>query len=306
MCNHSDSNIRVTVGLCVKNAERTIRNCVLSITNQSYPKQLVTLIVVDGKSKDKTVEIIKEQLQGSEIITNFYSDDGKGLGIARQMVLDTTQDKYIVWADGDTAIHEDFVEKQVEFMEANPRVCVATGICVHEKKTHASIPESLCSIRKYASSIAAVSKQATRGFPPNDVSIYRVDALKQVGGFDKEIRGASEDEDIIIRMRQQGWVVKVNKQALYHLYPRLTWQDLWTEQVWFGYGKHFLSHKYKDLHFWVYNIPLVYFYLGLKQGFKAYRLTCDKKSYLLSLRYFFAKVALSYGFIKAHLDGYGH
>lgn len=302
----SGPNIKVTIGLCVKNAERTIHDCLKSIVNQSYPKELVTIIVVDGKSKDKTVEIAKEQLLYSGIASKFYSDNGAGLGLARQIVFENTNDQYIAWIDGDATILEDFVEKQVEFIEKNPRVCVATGAYTHKRNTHTSLPASLESIDKYVGSVVDASAQEDHGIPPNDTSIYRVEAMNQVGGFDTNIRGASEDVDIITRMRKLGWTVAINKEAKYYVFPRASWQSVWLERVWFGYGEHLLGHKHKDLHVCMYHIPAVNFYVGIKKGIKAYRLTSEKKSFLLPVSDVFATIAWWYGFIKAHAEGYGH
>jgi glycosyltransferase involved in cell wall biosynthesis len=302
----SQVNLRVTVGLCVKNVEKTIERCLKSVVNQNYPKPLVTLIVVDGKSKDKTVETIKDLLVGSGLKPLFFSDKGAGLGVARQTVFENTCDKYIVWVDGDAVINGAFIRSQVEFMEQHPKVCVATGLYIHKNDVHANLPAAIESIGKHVGSVESLTAKANRGLPPNDVSIYRVDALKQVKGFDKNIRGASEDEDVITRMRKIGWLVAVNPHAEYYVFPRATWQDLWAERVWFGYGQHFLGHKDMSLNVCIYHIPIIKLYTGLKLSIKAYRLTTEKKSFLFPIYNVLITAAWWHGFLKAHLEGYGH
>lgn len=299
-------NIGITIGLCVKNAARTIEECLKSIINQSYPKKLITIVIVDGKSKDKTVETIRSVLLNSGMHHIFFSDKGAGLGVARQIVFKNTPDKYIVWVDGDAVIHEDFIRNQVEFMEHHPEVCVATGAYIHKSDVHANLSASIESIGKHVGSAIGLSAKAKRGLPPNDVSIYRVDALKQVKGFDINIRGASEDEDVISRMRRIGWIVAVNEQARYHVFLRATWQDMWAERVWFGYGQHFLGHKDKSMHVCMYHNPLINFYSGFKSGIQGYKLTSEKKSFLFPPYNVLVTAAWWQGYIKAHMEGYGH
>jgi len=147
---------------------------------------------------------------------------------------------------------------------------------------------------------------SARGLPPNDASVYRVQAARRVGGFDTHIRGAAEDEDIILRMRKVGWLISVNREAKFFAYTRQTWHDVWTEAAWFGYGKHYLGHKYQGLHVCMYRIPLINFYVGIKVSLKAYRLTSQPKSFLLPLAYVFSTIAWWFGFMKADLEGYGH
>jgi glycosyltransferase involved in cell wall biosynthesis len=264
------------------------------------------LIFVDGQSKDKTVEIAKQAILTSGIMSKFFSDNGMGLGVARQAVVENTDSRYIVWVDADARVFEDFVEKQVEFMEKNPRVCVATGRFIRRKDAHVGLPASLESLRKYVCSQASFPAQGDRDIPPNDTSIYRVEALKQVGGFDTNIRGASEDQDVISRMRKKGWVVRVNDQAKCYVVSRGTWQSVWTRYVWYGYGGHFLGHKTKNLHFLMYNIPLVHFLDGFRLGVKAYRLTSERESFLFPLCNAFLAAGRWYGYAKAHIEGYGH
>jgi glycosyltransferase involved in cell wall biosynthesis len=58
------------------NEEKNISSCLKSIFNQDYPKNLLQVLVIDGNSKDKTVEIAKSL--GAEVhITNFPNEDLK-------------------------------------------------------------------------------------------------------------------------------------------------------------------------------------------------------------------------------------
>ena len=302
----SGSDLNVTIGICVKNSERTIRECLKSILSQDYPRGLMEIIVVDGGSADRTTDIAREMISGSGIFVRFLCDNGKGLGTARQMVLDNTRNKYVLWVDGDVVISKNFVREQVNFMERKPKVGVATGNYIYRENEQETLASLLQSLSKYVGSTEFKDTNKYRGLPPNDASIYRVDASTQAGGFDMNIRGASEDEDLIVRIMEKGWSLSVNKEAGFIASPRQTWQSLWLERSWFGRGKHFLAHKHRNVRMRTPSIPLVYFVMGLKEGSKVYRLTAKKKSFLLSLYYVFVALASWYGFVAAHMEGYGH
>jgi len=297
---------KITIGLCMKNSEKTIKNCMESIINQDYPKELAELILVDGGSKDRTIEIAKEMISKVGISSRLFFDNGKGLGFARQMVLDSTDRKYVVWVDSDVAISKDFVTNQVTFMAESPDVAVATGKSVFQANIAYTLPALLQGLSKYVGSVEFKQTKNYRGLPPNDASIYRVEAARQVGGFDKKIKGASEDEDLFLRMREKGWSLRVNTKAEFYAVPKDTWQSLWTEVSWFGYGTHYLNHKREDSRALVRKIPIISFIGGLKVGLKAYRLTLRKESLLMPFSYVFASVAWWFGYIRAHEEGYGH
>lgn len=45
--------------ICTFNSQATIKDCLKSIDNLDYPKDLIEVLIIDGKSKDKTVKIAK-------------------------------------------------------------------------------------------------------------------------------------------------------------------------------------------------------------------------------------------------------
>ena len=89
-------NVKVTVGLCVRNAETTIRQAIESILEQDFPCEFLELLVVDGNSEDKTLPIIKESLVHSNMKIEIFRER-EGLASARQIVVNNASGDYIVW-----------------------------------------------------------------------------------------------------------------------------------------------------------------------------------------------------------------
>jgi len=126
---------KVTIGLCVKDSEKTVRESVCSIVKQKYPTELIQLIVVDGCSKDKTMAVINRTTEKTQVKVETYSDKGRGLGAARQIVVNKAVGKYIIFADADVKLFDDFTKKHVSFMEENPNVGVAFGKPMYQEGT---------------------------------------------------------------------------------------------------------------------------------------------------------------------------
>jgi glycosyltransferase involved in cell wall biosynthesis len=76
----------VTVGLCVKDAEYIIKKALDSLIMQNFPTEDLDLIVVDGNSKDKTLQTIKDTLKNTRFQVRILKEN-RGLGFARQMVV---------------------------------------------------------------------------------------------------------------------------------------------------------------------------------------------------------------------------
>jgi glycosyltransferase involved in cell wall biosynthesis len=288
----------VTIGVCAKNCEASVKMAVDSILGQDFPHELMELIVVDGCSKDKTLTIVKESLSSNDIKSKVFCDNG-GLGLARQIVVDNAGGDHILWVDCDMAITDSYVREQVEFMEMNSQVGIAKGREAYKGSNLVAVLESMRPL-----------VYRSRNWKPLIVAaggaIYRVKAIKQAGGFDKRIRGALEDADMGMRIQGLGWIAAFSNPVFYHT-PRETWQALWQEYFWWGYGAHFVRHKHGKRSFTLlYELPPVAFIIGIAHSVYAYRLTHKLVSVLLPFQYFFKKVAWCLGFLHGHLDKYGH
>jgi glycosyltransferase involved in cell wall biosynthesis len=290
--------IVVTVGVCVRNCEASITEAVESVLGQDFPRELMELIVVDGCSRDKTLSIIEESLSRTYVQSRVFHEN-EGLGTARQVVVDNAEGDYIVWVDGDMSIPSNYVREQVEFMERNLRVGIAKGTPVYTGNNLVSTLESITVLVDRFRGLKYWIMQTGGG-------IYRAEAIRQAGGFDRRIIGAMEDADIAGRICSLGWVAAHSGSAFYHR-PRQSWQALWQEYSWWGYGVHFLRHKHGKRAMGLFGeLPPVAFMIGAKRSIYAYRLTHKVVSLLLPVQYFFKKVAWCLGYVYGHLDGYGH
>lgn len=298
-----DHRCKVTVGLCVKNVERTIEQALKSILEQDYSHALMELIVVDGYSSDRTLSIIKRNLLNADLRCKIFCEN-KGLGMARQIVVNNANGDYIVWVDGDMILPKDYISKQVEFMEENPKVAIGRakyGIIPSEGIVafFENLPFVIeCSKHRVGDDIS-IDISGTSG------SICRVEALKQVGGFDVEIRGAGEDVNIAYKIKSVGWLICLTPATFFPICRR-TWKELWDEYFWWGYGAHYNFHKIRSIVKLYRMTPLAGFLAGVLRLPQALKIKRQKLIFLLPIHYAFKRTAWCLGFLKSQFDGYGH
>jgi glycosyltransferase involved in cell wall biosynthesis len=284
---------RVSIGLCVKNAKATIAATVKSILYQHFPYDLMEVIVVDGLSKDGTVDLIKAQFLKEQITLRVFYENS-GLGTARQIVVENASGNYIVWVDGDMILTENFVEKQVEFMERNPAVGIAKG-------SYGFLSEnSLVAILENMEFLVD-SSECAGNIPPSHVlgtsgCIYRAKAIRLVGGFNKKLKGVGEDMDAEQRMRDAGWSLCLT-DALFYEKRRTSWQSLWREYFWHGQGAHALFHTNRKAISLTNLFPPVAILSESKRSIVAYKNTHKKIALLLPLHWIFKRVAWILGFL---------
>jgi GT2 family glycosyltransferase len=226
------------------------------------------------------------------------STNGKGLGLARQLVVGNARGKYIIWVDGDMIIPKNFIAQQVMFMERNPEVGKARakwGI-VNER----SLPSKLESFR-LLKHLANQSKESSYLVGIGG-SICRTHALRAIGGFDENIHGAGEDIDLVVRLAKS-WKLAVSDVFFYHRF-KSTWGGLWKQYFWYGYGMHYVNSKHKSvIKLWKY-LPLISFFAGLKESLFVIGFTKNMVALLLPLQYVFKNVAWLIGYMHSYFNKY--
>lgn len=301
--NKRGNAVRVTIGMCVKNSESIVKKALESVLNQDFPLHLMELIIVDGNSSDGTVKLIKERLKNTDLRFKIFSENS-GLGIARQMVVDNAIGDYIVWVDADMILPSSYVLKQVNFMDSHPEVGLAAGkYDVHIGQGAVADLENI--VYAVDSVYGETSASKFGHLPGTEGSIFRVKAIRQIGGFDTRMNGAAEDTEVAYRIRCEGWEIALTQEKFAES-TRQSWSSLWAQYVWYGRGGHFVFHKDSGGISLLKMTPMAGFLAGVLRCPKACLLIHKKVVFLLPFHYAYKRTAWLFGFISAHLDGYGH
>ena len=289
-----NGDIIVTIGIAVKNADYTINKAIESILIQDYPVNKMELIIVDGHSNDKTINIIKKHLNNSILKYSLYFEN-TGLAYARQIIVNNSKGKYIVWVDGDMILSSNFITKLVKYMEQNPKVGIAKGqYGIYNTTNLVSLLEDVEFVLEYNA-----EGQTNKHVLATSGSIYRVEAIKEIDGFDIDIKGVGEDLDAEYRIKERGWSTHI-VSAIFYEQRRTTWKALWDEYFWHGKGGFYLFRKNRRL----YPLRKMFFPLLLLDSFvrvpKAYRLLHKKEMLLLPFHYVYKRIAWLLGFLLAY------
>ncbi len=290
---------KVTIGVCVRNCEAYIVDVIDSVTDQDFPHDRMEVVFVDDGSKDRTLSVISRSVLKLDMQAKIFHNRWMGLGRVRNVVVENAEGDYILWVDGDMMLPRDHVSKQVDFMEHNPSVGIA-------KSRYGMDPnQNLVAALENIVFLAFDFRYAGEVNPKvlgTGGSIYRVGAIRQIGGFDDTITGTGEDMDAEYRIGKAGWLLYRATPALFFERFRRTWVDLWKEGVWHGYGVHRVFRKNKGQIVLHRMIPPVAFVVGVWLSTIAYRLIRRRWVFLLPIQYAFKRIAWCIGFAKGQID----
>lgn len=117
----------VSALLVTRNEKDYIRMSMMSLINQTYPKERYEIIVIDGGSTDNTLDVVRE-LQASFNTESFSirveSNPKKILATGWNIGIKVSKGEYVVRIDAHSTAEPNFIEKSVETMQRVDAVCV--------------------------------------------------------------------------------------------------------------------------------------------------------------------------------------
>ncbi len=247
---------KVSFYIPVYNVEKYIVNCLNAIFNQSYP--IHEVIIVDDSSPDNSISKIKEFIDKyGDKIKILTHDTNRGLAAARNSALQNATGDYLATVDTDALPEETFLESiMMEFfknkydkklagiggklLEANSLSLTDRWREVHMKQhwgdKNIDNPEFLF----------------------GSTSVYKISALKEIGGFNESYKTNYEDCDLAIRLKKSGYKISyiANAKAVHlrsdNLLSLITTYYNWVAAPYKGKLTSFESIK--DKHEFTFNI----------------------------------------------------
>lgn len=289
----------VTIGLCLHNSENTIAKAIQSICDQDYPHEKMQVFFVDDGSTDQTLKMVQAYISKMDIQTKVFKTEWRGLGFARNLIVENADGKYIMWVDADEVLTPRYTRKQVDFMEKNADVGITAGIFGLVQGNLVLNLELL----------PAIVNHVFFDKPPNFLwktrkvigtggTTFRTNVLRRVNGFNSQFKGAGEDVDVATRIRNLGWLIKLNDGVFYEFHNGMsTFTDLLKKYYWYGYGCQQLYVENRDAFSLLRMTPIPSFVAGFLFSLEAYKLFHKKLFFLLPIHYGFKMIGWTFGFM---------
>ncbi len=253
---------RVTVVVPTFNSEKTIEACIRGLQEQSYSDY--EIIVVDGGSRDRTLELIPDNIKryvvkGSQArAMNFGAEHAEG--------------KWVAFIDSDCIARstwlETLMEAQGELNKENPKEIgvVCSGNFLNGQ--HPLIAR--LSWRVMGSWLGCGGGVHARTFKKKTIvvsassynSLYNRELILSLGGFD-DMLGGGEDVEMATRLRDIECVIQyVPGAEVCHL-GRTTLRAFWKQMSGFGWSRgRFVKKNLRNLHPY-HLMPLIVAVVGL-------------------------------------------
>ncbi len=223
---------RVSVIVPILNEERYIQKFLISVLDQDYPKEYLEIILVDGISSDKTVEIIKNYTDKYKFI-KLITNEKKTVQYALNLGIQHSSGEYIVRMDAHAWYAKDYISKCIEYLKktdadnvGGPTVVKGYGETQKVIAAAYSSPFALGGGKHYRKDFEGYSDTVSWG-------CFKREYIISLGMYDERLP-RSEDDDLNFRIIKNGGKVYITSKIKSEYYPKETFSKLFKQ--YFNYG----------------------------------------------------------------------
>ena len=235
----SVSSPLVSVVVIGRNEGARLTRCLQSIQAMRNPGGTVEIIYVDSASRDDSVA--RARGLGARVIEVVPERPSAALG--RNAGWREAHAPYVLFLDGDTILHSDFVRVALQAMQ-DPQVGVIWG---HRREIH---PEQ--SLFNRVLDLDWVYPPGVSDFCGGD-ALMRTEVLRAVDGFDATLI-AGEEPELCQRIRALGYrILHIDHPMTGHDLAMTSWNSYWKRAFRAGHAYAEISHRLRDTDFplWV-------------------------------------------------------
>jgi len=218
---------KVSVVVPCLNERKNIRNCIESLINNNYPRELLEILIIDGMSEDGTLEIIEELCKEN---SNVYLINNKNriTPVALNLGVLNAKGDFIMIAGAHTWFPPNYISKLVNY-QSNSDAAVVGGAL--ETKTNKINAKSLA-ITKVLSNKFGVGNSYFRIGASDSLRVdtvpfglYKRSVFQEVGYYNEKLI-RNHDIELSKRILKKGLKIYLLPDVVCYYFARENYKDL--------------------------------------------------------------------------------
>jgi len=241
----------ISIVVPVRNAERTLDKTFEYLLNIKYPRDKMEILIADGGSTDKTLDVIKKWQATNPFIRVAQIPNCPSPAFARNRALESAKGEFIFFTDGDCAPCQEWVTEILKHFQRDPKIGAVGGEIYTLRVEQNNLTEMFCEHFRfnmvsprygfigegYFPDLSDMSPTQIAGhraffFVTANVA-YRKEAIENSGARFWD-HPTGEDIDFGIQIRKHGWKFYFAPKAKVDHMHRANFPAL--KKVWVTYG----------------------------------------------------------------------
>ena len=246
----------VSIIVVARNESKKISACITSLTQQTFDKALLEIILVDDGSTDDTVTIAKSCCPNINII----HEPSRSISHSRNIGWRTARGQYIAYIDADCTAPPHWIETLKEAIEKHQ--CDAVGGSNAPPKNNSKFYDTLSiMLNSFAGSHTSVqgrifkNHHRVRHLPGLNIMLKR-SILVLLDGYDESMALVGEDEDLSCRIAYMGGTMQYIANAQVTHYQRDDIKSWGRNMFTYGKGRTWLAKRHPKYASPIFLLPI--------------------------------------------------
>jgi glycosyltransferase involved in cell wall biosynthesis len=202
------NSFEVSIIIVSLNAEHYIENAIRSVMLQFLNKDLFEIIIVDGGSEDRTIELSKLILEKAEINYQIIFNEKKILASGWNIGIMASKGNYIIRIDAHSELEQNYINTGIQKINQNSILAGVGGVINTNSKTYIGKRMAVVLSSKIAvgSSLFRIGVKKDTFTDTAVYAVYKKQVFKKIGYFDEALI-RNQDLDFHKRLNKSGYLL---------------------------------------------------------------------------------------------------
>lgn len=227
----------VSIIMPVRNEADFIERGMRAVCAQTYPADLLEIIIADGQSTDETCSIIENLKNETNISLTIVNNPKRIAPTGLNIAIAVAKGEIVVRVDGHCEIEPDYVANCVKHLQSGKAEAVGGPIeTIGENLSAQAIAIAMSS--KFGVGGSAFRTIDDREMYVDTVAFpgYKKETLEKNGVFNEELV-RNQDDEYNYRLRKGGGRILLSPDIRSRYYSRSSFKSLWRQYFQYGYWK---------------------------------------------------------------------
>jgi succinoglycan biosynthesis protein ExoA len=243
----------VSIVVPALNEERRIVDCLDALQRQTYPRELVEILVVDGRSADRTPDLVREASTRDSRVRLLDNPSGR-TATALNVGIEAAKGSVICRMDGHAIAADDYVERGIAVLQATRAWCVG-GQMQKVGVTSVGKAIALASTSRFGVGDSAFHyATGPREVESVFLGCWPREVFEKIGLFDPELV-RNQDDELSYRIRKGGGSIRFDPSIRVRYFTRDSLRGVFSQHRQYGRWKIRVFQKHPGAVRWRHLVP---------------------------------------------------
>jgi len=247
--NQNKNNVFVSVIIPCYQEEKFIKKCLFSLVKNDYPKEYLEILVMDGRSTDKTRDIVRE-ISNKYPFIRLIDNEKRYQSFALNKGIKISRGEIIIRCDAHATYSKNYIKKSVEWLLKDKKIGNVGGIWINKPANKSLTAKAIVYTLSHPFCVGPnkyrIGAKESKEVDTVPFGAWRKEIFDKVGNFREDFIRA-QDLEFNIRLKKAGYKIILDPSIKIFYYPRDSFKKLFKMMVQYGYWKVIVNKETKTL-----------------------------------------------------------